>query len=329
MRLGFIVAFFSVVMFSFGAMSQGRNLNRSKSFVDIETRYGNKDWVNLVGDKGFTINDASFGLAKDFGDGNSALVDLAFNSSQTPAFDFSTTRSQAYIQITRSNVVTKVGQFDTIFGVEANDSRDRLFANMGAIKAYVHPLVHAGAMVTMSRQKLVFRGLLGNPPGKGAMDNDDTPEFGVHAHYANYDVKGGAGILLSDSGTGNNRTNLLIDITGGMQLGSVTMEACLDYKKTSGFEKATVAAGVFGTMPMNDIMSLVGRFELLKEPVIGGAQLESALNIGAGASYRLATEVQVRGDLSVANIKPTSDQKKGGINEVNPFSVGVSLVAGI
>lgn len=311
------------------AVGQTKSVNRSRNFVDIETRYGNKDWVTVAGDKGFTLNDAAIGLGKDFGDGNSALIDLAFNSAATPAFNFASTHSQAYVQVTRSNIVTKVGQFDTFYGVEANDSRDRYFANMGAIKAYVHPLVHAGVTATMTQQKLTFRGLIANPPGKGSMANDDTPEFGIHGSYSNYDIKGGAGILLSDSGTGKQRTNMLIDVTGGMQVESLLLDGCFDYKKTAGADRATVAVGIFGSMPTSDVMSLVGRFELLKDPVIAGAQVDSALNLGVGATYRIATEVQLRGDLSVGNMKPTADQKKLGVAEVNPFSIGISLVAGL
>jgi hypothetical protein len=297
---------------------------RKKTFIDIESRYGNKDWVNTSGDKGFTLNDAAIGFGKDFSNGISAQIDLPFVGAAGTGFQFAGQRSQAFFQIKQNNLVSTIGQFDTNFGFEQNDSLDRMFANMGVVKSDVLPLTHTGLNVTYDLGNgFALRGQFGNPPNSGRMATDENPEIGLQAEYESSAWHGKAGVLYNEASAGEKRTNLLVDVVAGTQVGEMQLDLSMNTKKTANYDKDALAVGVFASIPTSDVLAFVGRVEFAKDLLIGATQFETVYTFAAGANYQIVSDVVLRGDLTIATLKP----KTG--SDVSPLGVGFSIVAGI
>lgn len=311
---------------------------RFEAFVDANARLTSKeDLFNgaAVPERGFLINDAALYVSKEFGN-NTAFIDLPFNSSNDRAgatsapnsgFLFAVDKAQAYLAHDRGSLVFKFGQYDTFYGVEANDSRDRFFTEEGLVKHYILPSTHTGVqgafIVDNAQTKLTFRGQIANPNGQGLLGKDN-PEFGLQGRVDAGPIYGAFGLSIHESKTAaTDKTGMLIDVMGGFAADKLRIEAEFDNKKTPGVSKSTTAFLVLGSFAIDDTLGLGGRFEYAKDVAVGANNgFETLMGFAFGPSYKMAEDLTLRGDVNFTSAKPV-----GGASEESFFGVTFSAVA--
>ena len=114
-----------------------------------------------------------------------------FYKSSGPNLEFATRKAQviAAYQINEKLKVS-LGQFDTVFGYELNDSRDRFFGQTGLVYNYALPVTHMGVLGEFVCHALTLKLMAANPNGRGSRDNtnnlgqstvngEDNTEYGV------------------------------------------------------------------------------------------------------------------------------------------------------
>jgi hypothetical protein len=288
-----------------------------EAFIDGELSIVNKDWYPT---RGFTLNDAAIYLSKDFGRGLSAMVDLPFASSSaapaTSTVNFGASQAQAYVQWMTGAWQAKFGQYDSIYGYERNDSRDRFFADAGLVKTLILPYTHVGAMVGYTISQVTLRGQIADPADTGTMTNQN-PEFGLQARYDGDSLMGSAGLTFGDQKNGPG-SNMLIDVTAGLRMDRLTGGIYFADKKTSGVDKHATGFGLQGVYDLSTDMGAGGRLEYVSDP---SATIKNEFLITAGPSYRWMPDITLRGDLDVGTISPTAGENQ------TIFGVQGSLVA--
>jgi len=290
-------------------------------YIDLEARLPSRD---TLPDRGFTLNDAALYMTHDFGRGIRGLVELPFAtevSTRAPAVPaalmptFSMNRAQAYVESERSlPLYWRVGQYNSFLGVEANDSRDRFFADLGLIKGLLLPATHTGVQVGYRAQQAAFNGQITDPNGLNTMVATN-PEIGLNARFESGQAYGAGGLTVNDDKTvsSGNHTNLILDLTGGWKSDRLKIDGELAWLKQSGSDKDATAFGVFAVYGLDEALSVGGRLEYARDVRIGATAapagaFESLLELSAGPSYKLQQDLTVRGDFSLANMKsPTFD----------------------
>ncbi len=266
-------------------------------FIDGQLTLVNKDFIAT---RGFTLNDAALYLEKDFGRGLSAVVDLPFSTpdgATNNSFGFAANKAQAYAHYTNGALMGRFGQFDTIFGVEKNDSRDRFFSDVGVVKGFVEPLTHTGLMVGFVTPLVSVRGIIANPRDSGTMANQN-PEAGIQGRFDMTNFFASAGFMYGDQKNGT--SNTLLDFMAGFASTQFNGNVYFADKKTSGVDKHTTGFGALGTMNLNPEFGLGVRIENVSDPitaVAGGTK--SILDIAVGPSFRLTPDFTVRGDVGI------------------------------
>lgn len=283
-----------------------------------------------TGDRGFTINDAAIYLAKDFGSGFAAMIDLPFASESATdnTVTFGQEKAQAFVQWNHGVLSTKFGQFDTIYGVEQNDSKDRFFADTGIIKASQIPVTHTGALVGVGFEHFVVRGLVADVRNTSSQANNNL-EFGLQGRFDFAPMYVAVGALYGqDHNIQTERTNLLIDVMGGFKIDRIRLDAYVNSRSTAGVDDASTAIGVLSTLDLTPELGLGARLEWAKDVTVATGTTPAfvgvdALALTVGPSWRVLPEVTLRGDINYANLKPSA-----GGDDTDTYGLGASLVAG-
>jgi hypothetical protein len=285
-------------------------------FIDAQGLLTNrKDYQT----RGFTLNDAALYISKDFSSELSAFVDLPFatpSGAHTNSVGFAEGKAQAYFLFTRADLTTHFGQFDTPFGFEKNDSKDRFFADAGAIKTYIVPQTHTGVMTGYRVGNLTMSGLLANPHDQGTMA-DTNPEIGAQIKFdlPSQEAFVQFGLLMGEQDVpSSNKTNLLIELLGMKKWNAYNFAASYHNKKTAGTDKTANVFGALGTFDMNPLWNWGARLEYMTDAtlVVAGVNnlTDHVMTLSVGPAYKLTNEVTLRGDLSMGNFdypSPTED----------------------
>lgn len=299
-------------------------------FIDTQAKITNKDTVN---DRGFTLNDAAIYVSKDFKSDVTAFVDLPFYSELVPGssrFVFAEKKAQAYLAIRRLPVAVRLGQFDTIYGIERNDSRDRFFADNGVVKEYIIPDTHAGLLGGFSSHNngidFVIRGLIANPSDQTNLANNN-PEFGAQFRLEGARGYGAFGFLLNEAkNVPTNSTNMLINAVGGFAFDKFRIDGEFDNKKTATVDTSATAFMLLGTYQHTDDLGFGGRLEYLTDPFVPGTGvLKTITAFAVGSSYKLEEGLVVRGDFSLSSFNAAN--AVGGDETV--YGVNLSVVASL
>jgi Putative beta-barrel porin-2, OmpL-like. bbp2 len=295
------------------------------AFIDAQLLVTDKDYAL---DKGFTVNDAALYLSKDFSRGT-AVVDLPFFSSRangSNGFNFATQKAQAYIHLNYGQVGFRLGQYDSFFGLEANDSVARFFADQGLMKGSgLVPMTHTGAQVVFSADRLTIRGQVANANSASSMQGGTDPELGAQVRFDANNAFGAVGVEYGSYRVPGNpaiqdqQTNLLIELMGGFAMNKFNLGAQADFRKLAGVsgssnatgaDKTGMGIGVLGAYEVSDVLSLGGRIDYLKDTsylvspfVATNVLVENAFLISVGPSFKLENDLTLRGDLSVAQAK--------------------------
>ncbi len=243
-----------------------------------------------------------------------ALVDLPFHrdagtGTDNANFQFAATKAQAYgtYEILESLKFT-FGQFDTIYGFELNDSKDRLFGNAGLVYAQTLPIVHSGAMLQFSHSGFVAKLLSANPADRdslGSTTNDQNLESGIALGYSYEMVRGQVGHLtraqngLDDEGAQRSLTDILLGVT----LGPVDLDAQYSIVKnpqkntltasTTDSEKAGSGLMFIAAYKPLDSLKVAARYEMLENDP-GGTGYYKAQSLSGVLHYLVHENLTAR-----------------------------------
>ncbi|MGE4133040.1 MAG: outer membrane beta-barrel protein [Bdellovibrionales bacterium] len=178
-----------------------------------------------------------------------ALVDLPFHRNSTTGtndanFAFAMTKAQAWVGYSFTEEFKIVaGQFDTLYGFELNDSKDRLFGNAGLVYAQTLPIVHSGVYLQYSHSGLTAKLLSANPADRdtlGTTANDSYMETGATVGYSQDWIRGQLGYLTRDqkSLSGGEAKRTLTDILLGFTFDAFDLD--LQYSIVKNPQKNTL-----------------------------------------------------------------------------------------
>lgn len=266
--------------------------------------YGNYSKDNLT-----VILDVAFRRSKDV-DINTAATKP--NQSSNANFAIGYDKSQLYLKYKLGSLFTlNFGQFDTIFGVELNDSKDRIFGKTGIVYDYTIPVTHTGAMLEFSTDGIYVKAFAANPNGKGSQGTsttgDDKTEYGAAIGYGNDFIRGQAGYLTRSinkaSGVGaDNRT--LMDFTLGTTLNGFSLD--LEFSRVTDPSKNTLTAAdaadlenagygmlALASYKFTDSFLIGAKYETVQDDP-GALSIKSTTAIGGSVHYKLTSELELR-----------------------------------
>jgi hypothetical protein len=199
---------------------------------------------------------------------------------------------QAFVKYASpSNFEAVFGQFDTIFGVEVNDSKDRYFSKTGLVYDYMLPVTHTGALVSYNYNGAYGRLLSANSNNKGSLgasaSGDNNYEYGAALGFANDMFRGQWGYLarpINKASGENGGLRSLTDVTLGTTLGKFNLD--LEYSNLKDESKNTLTPADTSDIEANG----VGYFLLASYNVTDqwslGARIEQVTNDPAQLSVQ-------------------------------------------
>lgn len=291
----------------------------------------NKDNPNVTHsgqpESGFSIEEAALGLQAQLAD-MSFVLDLpirrdktAAGVSETSQLTVGADRAQAYIKMSPAeNLNLTLGQFDTPYGVELNDSKDRVFVRTGLLYDYALPVTHTGVSIDGMIHSVSYRVLAANSNNKGSFGNTATgenqTEVGATLGYSSDVIRTQVGYLTraiekSNDEKGGKRD--LFDVTFGFNFKQASFD--FEYATVSNDNKAGKKSGsaflFLPTYKIND-KALVGlRFEKVTDDVGATGLFEDGDSLGATFHYKLNDHVQLRTEFVKFNYNTQSGGTEG------------------
>ena len=313
--------------FDFRFSNDSSTGNPTNTYPHASSGFGLEDgafYLTYEKDKLSVYADIAFRRAKDIDTNTSATVP---NQSSNANLSIGSDKSQLYAKYrVTENLAVDVGQFDTIYGVELNDSKDRFFGRSGLTYNMMLPVTHAGAMIEYSTQGAYAKFLAVNPNGKGSYGtsatSDDNTEYGGAIGYANSTIRGQIGYLtrpISKADQSGFAGRNLIDSTAGLTLGRFSLDLgfsivndpsknTLTPSDSSDLEKASIGYLAIGTYKLGDLWSIGVRYENVKNDPAATSTI-SAQDITTGAHYRLSSELEIRSEIGLYNFENATSIK--------------------
>ena len=236
------------------------------------------------------------------------------NASNTSTILFGGDKAQIYAKYKFNDyVAVDMGQFDTLYGVELNDSKDRIFGKTGLVYDQILPVTHTGGMVEVAWNGASFKTFSANSNNKGSYGEPDTggdkTEYGTALGYSNDWFRTQAGYMSRQVFKANkvqygNRT--LSDFTIGATWRDFSAD--FEYASVSDVNKNTLtpkdsndeeSAGTGGlallSYKINDPLLVGLRYERLKNDP-GAASLDTAEDYGAAVHYKVSSLLELRSE---------------------------------
>lgn len=118
-------------------------------------------------------------------------------SSTSSDFQVGTTKAQAYVQWKIDpKFRAKIGQFDTSYGFEGNDTVDLVLSRQGSVYNFCNPYTHTGLQLAFDANSfLTLNALAANPADAGTAQNKNL-QYGLQAVYSSR-VRASAGFLMN------------------------------------------------------------------------------------------------------------------------------------
>jgi hypothetical protein len=312
------------------------------AFIDVKATAPGKRAFGA--NRGVTLNDAAIYLTR-VSPAGLIHVDLPFYShldnpvpigSQPNAFRFAERKAQAFVEIRQEEFSFRLGQYDTFFGFEPMDSRERHFADAGILRANLLPRTHSGFQMGHGFDRIRIVGQIANPNGSGRILEKENPEFGFHVRYRGPAGMGAVGFTLNEiSEFVQNRTNMILDFVAGTQIDRFALDCEFLLKKSQEEAKTGTAFGLMGAYNHSPKLEIGVRFETaqdieirdLERHLSGGAVggfAESIHHFAIGPSYILAPEFVLRADLTRTNLR-----LRNWTEEQSIFGFAFSIVASL
>ncbi len=203
------IPFLTIPLFTVAALAHAET--KLSGFADIQYSGATDAWD----EQGIYLNDAAIYLNHTAGSAE-FLLDLPFSSSAGESLLWAQEKVQAYLKLSFTpEFAIQTGQFDTLFGFEANDSKDLHFSAGGLLYNNVLPTSHMGLMGIYSVGAAKINLFAANPDNQGILSGKN-PDLGIQIAYEiAEDDPISVGALISSEG-GKNKT--LLNIVGGFDV---------------------------------------------------------------------------------------------------------------
>ena len=225
----------------------------------------------------------------------------------------------------------QVGQWDTIFGIEAKDSKDRLFGKTSLVFDKMVPVTHTGALIGWAGHGFHAKGMAANANGKGTLGSDtpaaanDTSgnnktEYGAAFGWANEMFRAQLGYLSRSSNKVNSAplehdSRTLTDVTFGVTWEALSVD--LEYAMIDDPSKNTLTTADAPSAEATDsekdgtgLLALVGykftdefslgvRYEMLTNDPGLSASWKDATAYGVVIHHKLDENFQARAEYNM------------------------------
>ena len=283
--------------------------------ANSEAGFGLEDgafYLNYEKDKVAVVVDIAFRRSKDVDINSSATKP---NQSSNNNFAIGVDKSQLYLKYKLTGTWTAdLGQFDTPFGVEVNDSKDRYFGKTGLLYDYFLPLTHTGLMLERNSGSWSFKGFAADPNNKGSngtsTSGDDKTEYGALAAYTTEVFSAQVGFearpIAKADNTGYGSRNF-VDAVTGLNLGPWSFN--FEYSLISDPNKNIVtpndatdweapAQGFLGFVnrKLSDNLQLGLRYEHIEKIVVGSVNVSAGEDTTFGVHYKIDPQIELRAE---------------------------------
>ncbi|MGZ3727046.1 MAG: outer membrane beta-barrel protein [Pseudobdellovibrio sp.] len=279
-------------------------------------------------ESGFALEDGAFYMNYDK-EKLSVVADLAFrrakdsdvnpgagtpNQSNNNFFSIGVDKSQLYGRYKLTpELAVSVGQFDSLYGVEAADSKDRLFGKTGIVGDSMLPATNAGVLAEYTDDGITAKAMASNPNNKGTNGSstagDDKTEYGLTLGYSNDWIHGQIGamsrsILKADNTGLTDR--VLLDATLGVAIDDYTLDleydSLLDPSKntltpldSTDSEDPAVGIMVLASYKITDPLMIGLRYEEVEnDPTASG--IKTSVSLGGSIHYKVSSELELRAE---------------------------------
>jgi hypothetical protein len=321
------------IEFTFSGYADFRLTGVTNKDNPLTTKSGNQE-------SGFTFEEAALYVTAKKSEDFQFYLDLPLkrakgsdNESNDANFSLGLDRSQVYLKTPLfSGFNLTVGQFDTPYGVELNDSKDRIFAKTGLLYDYTLPVTHTGILFDYFSGPLSYKFLLANSNNKGSLgsssDGDNHFEAGLTVGFSNESYRSQLGYLTrqikkADDTHGGQRS--LLDLTLGATWGIFSLD--LEWAQVTNDHKNTLTPSdstdtedpghvvlVLPTVKLGDSWLLGLRYEILEKDPNGNndpiaATFENANSLGLTAHFKLNEYTKLRAELTKTEYETLNGSK--------------------
>ena len=299
------------------------------AFVDAQAGWGKN---TVVGTDSFSvfINDGAVYFSHEVG-GGKLFIDVPFAFSASGVFAATSTaggllgaKAQAYVSYAYENgLFWKLGQFDRIYGLERNDTKDLFFATQSMLYTNTtgtgNPfpgVVHTGLLFGYKSGMLCVKGLVANPTGIGLVNSSTAgnPNLGIVVKAKTDTFWARAGYLHSKVAAGS---NMFINAVAGMKMDQMSFALEFDYWKAAGASNSSL--GVLGRFVMENLMDSLS-FALRAE-YLNKVNNTNIIGIAAGPIYQMSDALKVKLNYLFNNTSPV-----GGGSSTTTHGVLLSAV---
>lgn len=169
----------------------------TSGYIDTQMQWGHgilklNAAEDMPGDPtGFSIYQGSMMLSDEF-EKAELVIDIPFHQKTTPdvtnngtvtipsnSLELGTREAQAYVKYQYDmGLFWQLGQFDSAFGLEGNDSADMIFSQFGILQPFT-PNTHTGLLVGYSSLPFYVNLLIANGDSRGLQASTQSPQFGA------------------------------------------------------------------------------------------------------------------------------------------------------
>ncbi len=178
--------------------------------IDLDSGLGK----GLAGDPtGFSVYQGAIILSNEF-EKSEWVLDLPFRQSSTletltaggatttgasNSFDLAVKDAQAYVKYqTERGIFWQLGQFDSSFGLEGNDTVDLIFPQFGILQPFT-PNTHTGLQLGYSFLPFYVSMIVGNGDSRGIQSSDHGPQLGLRFGWNEGPYQFSLGALYQDN----------------------------------------------------------------------------------------------------------------------------------
>ncbi len=247
------------------------------------------------------------------------------NASNTDSnFSVGATRAQAYVLWKIDpKFRAKMGQFDTGYGFEGNDTVDLILSRQGKVYNFADPFTHTGLQLAYDVSSVLTLNALAADPADSGPARDKNLQYGLQAAL-NSRVRGSAGFLFSrDKSTQLN--TWLWDGVIGITLADVLnidFEANLSKTGTASFEPAFLLQTSYQATPVvswavrGEYLKKRGRTDAASDPL-----LDRQYTLATGPQFKISEAARLKLDYTMQY-----DQNYSANSKVRIHGANVSLV---
>lgn len=230
-------------------------------YLDVQHQW-NRGNIQLDGQtpmagipSGFVVHQGAMVLNHEFGS-TEMTIDIPFRSNfttgtQSNDLELATKEAQAFVKHQYDNgVFWQLGQFDSSFGLEPNDTTEILFARHGIMTDFV-PNTHTGFLVGYTFIPFFIQALVANPNATSRQPANQSAEFAVRMGWSQEPMQVSVGAsyvntdgtyLLNNGTTPDYEPRLLFDLLAQARMKKLELGGQLDVAQ-SRLGKANTVQG--------------------------------------------------------------------------------------